>query len=304
MNKNICFVVCTHNRGQAVSELLANYVKLAKIQYSVIFLDNSSEEKSYKILKNKIEELNSKFLKIHRLPPLGLSNARNYALKNIDSTYLWFLDDDILIPDQFIEHLKIIENQSLPSVFGGKVTPKFPINPPNWLKNSKLCTNMLSCINYGDSDRQLKKTEFLVGANFCVNSEDAKKCGGFDNNLGRKAGNHLLSNEDIQLVDNIVKLKGREPFYYAGAEIIHLIPIERMKFGWFQKRMFWQAISDIMIGRVYKPKLQNLTHYLEKLPYENRNHRGILMPQNEEVLEAQLNSIYTMTYLMQNLDEE
>ena len=302
MDKKVGFVVCTHNRGKEVSELYESFKQLIELNYTLDIVDNSSDKTSFKLLERIVEKTNSELCKLHKVSPQGLSFARNFALKNIEKDYLWFLDDDVLIPNNFIETLKIIEKKNLPFAFGGKVIPKYPKTPPDWLIKSRMCQNMISCVDYGDKERNLTKTEFLVGANFCINRRDALSCGGFDEGLGRKPGNTLLSNEDTILLEKMSYDKGVQPYYFPEAEILHLIPENRMEFGWFQKRMFWQAISDIIIGREYYPTLSNLSKYFEHLPYQERNHRGILIQQDENLVEAQLGSIYTMTYLMHNAD--
>ena len=114
---------------------------------------------------------------------------------------------------------------------------------PSWFYPE--LANYLSCIDWGGEPRPLKSEEWIVGANMAFRRSVFNKFGLFDTTLGRKGTRSLLSNEEVALMRAI---GWAQIFYIPDMVADHIIPNERIRIDWFRKRVFWQAISDVLAG--------------------------------------------------------
>lgn len=304
MKGKLCLAICTYNRSKQVTETLDCIKNNNQENIPCYVIDNSSDKRDILAISEwctSNKEANFFYL---REDKLGLSNARNKALNECDYDNIWFLDDDVIPNEGFFQELLNLSNMDTHLVKGGPVFPHFVEEPPSWLVSNEKCLNMLSCIDYGKTSRSLNKKEFLVGANFCLNKKAALSVGGFYDSLGRKGNHGLLSNEDTILVQKITSKFKENPFYCSKASVNHIIPKNRIQLAWFQKRMFWQAVSDILAGGRYEPSFDQISKKLELLPYSERNHRAFLMKQDDDFTELQLSMIYDLVFLLNNADEK
>jgi hypothetical protein len=109
----------------------------------------------------------------------------------------------------------------------------------------------------------------------------------------------LLSNEEIAMLRKV----GHEKVYYIHNMVVdHIIPDERISLEWFRKRVFWQAISDVLSGEIHKRPNQaseELFSIVARAPAECRGHRLLSYePTNPESLKDQLDAVYNMGTLM------
>ena len=177
--------------------------------------------------------------------------------------------------------------------------PSIPISdatPPAWFSDKLL--GYLSCIDLGSQLRPLKKGEFVVGANVAFRREVFDKFGLFDTALGRTGSKTLLSNEEIELLQKV----GLDKVYYNPDQIVdHHIPRGRLNAAWFRKRVFWQAISDLVGDLRYtsnEDALREIGEIQMKLP-PNKRGLGFLHsdPGSPDEMAMQIRMIYLTTLL-------
>lgn len=86
----ISVIVPTLNRPNLILDLVKRFNTVIKNDEEVIFVDDSLKSQ-----KNEIAEVaNFYFHYIHRGQPMGVSSARNEAVKSANGKYLIFFDDD------------------------------------------------------------------------------------------------------------------------------------------------------------------------------------------------------------------
>jgi glycosyltransferase involved in cell wall biosynthesis len=179
-------------------------------------------------------------------PRTGLSFARNRGLEAATAEIVAFIDDDAEADPGWVEALTaaFCRVQARPIAVGGPVHPLWHSRRPKWLPPAFLST--LSLVDYGPEARALAfPEEFLAGCNFAFGTSFLREAGGFDPALGRRAGT-LLSNEDIAVLSRVVAAGGRV-LYEPGAAVLHHIPRDRVRFGWFLRRMYFQGRSDVLM---------------------------------------------------------
>ena len=179
---------------------------------------------------------------VRQSTPFNLSIARNVALWEDSSSWIVYVDDDIIFDAGFLEAtldiLKITDGSDTPIV-GGKILLKSEV-PLNTVQRL-----YLSELNLGKRSHKLS-TEFVNGANFCLNAEWGRKIGGFNPSLGRQDGS-LLSGEESELI-LLARKEGKGVFYNADAIVTQIIGQTRTSRSWLAKRAAWEAVTKISLS--------------------------------------------------------
>ncbi len=282
-------VICTYDRYDVLPlclEALSADVASSAGGVEVLIVDNTPPAKRREV------DLFDDF-KLHIADRPGLSNARNIGVRETSGDVIVFLDDDATVHPGFISALKTgFDRAPQAMVMGGKTVPAFPdATPPAWFSDKLL--GYLSCIDLGAELRPLKQGEFVVGANVAFRREVFDKHGLFDVALGRTGSKHLLSNEEIELLHKV----GLDYVFYNPHQAVdHHIPAGRLSAQWFRKRVYWQAISDLVGDLTYITLKDALSEYgalQMRLPPEKRG-LGFLHaePGSPEEMQTQMRLIY------------
>jgi GT2 family glycosyltransferase len=229
----------------------------------------------------------------------GLSNARNAGIAAAEGEIVAFVDDDAIVHDDWCGAvIAAFRDHPRAQVCGGRTEPSFSGETfPIWYYNE--LAYYLSCIDWGPKSHPLEPGQWIVGANMAFRKSVFDTIGLFDPALGRKGEASLLSNEEIAMLRKV----GHEKVYYIHNMVVdHIIPDERISLGWFRKRVFWQAVSDVLAGEVHKQPAQateDLYSIVARAPAECRGHRLLSYePTTPESLKDQLEAVYLMGTLM------
>ena len=241
----ITVAICTANRKGLLSDLLAKLSNQIKINadYRILVVDSSSS------IDQSLADATALYGKeqLIYLPgtTAGLSAARNIAISKCTTRYIAFIDDDAVPCEGWIDSIlkTFHENGELCAAVGGKIIPLWQVKRPAWLSD-KLLT-YLSILDLGSRKRYLSAPESLYGANMAFRLSALKRVHGFRVDLGRR-NNLLLSNEESELQKRLTGL-GFKVSYSPDICVYHKIGQDRLMKKWFYDRIFWQAISDIVV---------------------------------------------------------
>jgi len=286
-------VVCTYKRYDLVRNCLTYLERLNHLlsaSFEVVVVENTP--------KNSRQDMswvtNFSNARIVIENETGLSAARNAGVRSSLGEIIIFLDDDAEVHENWLDCIATaFKKNSAAQMMGGKVLPKYSLMAkPEWV--SKKCEELLSCIDWGNSTRVLKNTEWVAGANLAYRRKVFDSYGLFSTNLGRKGESSLLSNEESDFNSRIPKLA---KFYCGHAVVDHVIAPERLDRQWFRRRVFWQAISDVIGGAVSKDErdsfFSNYIHGLLKVPAEHRTAKSLFYAcETSDEFDQQLNQIY------------
>lgn len=290
---DISIIVCTYKRYDLVRNCLTYLERLNHHQssnFEILVVENTPQN-----IRENMEWV-SHFTNARVVieDEAGLSSARNTGVRFSTGEIVIFLDDDAEVYEDWLDALATAFSKNpVAQMIGGKVIPKYALmDKPKWV--SKKCEELLSCINWGDSTRLLKDSEWVAGANLAYRRKVFDSFGLFSTNLGRKGEATLLSNEESELNSRIPKLA---KFYCGNAIVDHVIAPERLDRQWFRKRVFWQAISDVISGAVGRDErdslLKNYINGLLKVPAEYRTAKSLFYDcESSDEFDHQLNQIY------------
>ena len=222
----ITVVICTYNR----EHLLASALRSACNQtvgfswYEVIVVDNNSNDQT----RTVTEEFCGQYSNVRYLHEeiQGLAHARNRGWQEAAGTYVGYMDDDCVVPPNWLEVAKHIINRVSPGVFGGPYIGFYDAPPPRWFKDD------YGSFQVGLDARFLGKQEYLRGGNIFFRRSLLESLGGFNPFLGM-AGKKMAYGEETALLQRIrAKAKDETVYYDPALFVHHLVQTRKMKLKW------------------------------------------------------------------------
>jgi glycosyltransferase involved in cell wall biosynthesis len=242
---SISIVLCTRNRAELLTEAIASVVKqdFRCADYEIVVVDNASTDRTAEVVA-QFHHANIRYL---REESLGLCIARNAGWHAAVGRYVVFFDDDAVAEPGWLSAIMETFERSpdRTGVIGGPVHPIWEAHRPAWLADPVACS--LTIVDWGQSEKFISdiRCEWLVGANMAVPKDVLCEVGGFHPWLDR-VGNNLLSSGDVFLQKEIMR-RGYQCLYVPAMRVSHRVPASRLNQRWFEKRFFWQGISDAVM---------------------------------------------------------
>lgn len=245
---SISVIMCTHNRCDFIEEPLLSLLSQRipdGIKYEIIVVDNNSDDNTEAVVK-KMSKRGDKQIKYLREERLGLSYARNLGVEKASGDIIAFIDDDAVADDNWVANLLgVYQKNELAACVGGKVKPLWPDGKkPEWLPYHLF--PFLSFLDFGDHLKIAESHhEYPIGVNISFRKEVFQNIGKFKSDLGR-VGSCLLSCEDSEFCFRLQtsSLRQRNIYYAPEALVYHQVLPERLTKSYFNKRLFWQGISE------------------------------------------------------------
>ena len=245
----ICVAICTHNRQTYLRLALESLLKqsLSSDRFEILVVDNGSTDRTRdEVLAIAARVPNLKYVFESQL---GLSVARNTALRECRSPFIAYLDDDAIASPCWVEDILNAFSAFGPRLgcIGGRIDPIWEKPRPEWLSDEMLSS--LTILNLGSVSRFLDPyREPVYGANMSFSCHALRQVGAFEQTLGR-VGNRLLSGEEI-LVQRRLARAGYATSYLPSAFVQHHVVAERLELTWFAERFFWQGVSESVMQQL------------------------------------------------------
>lgn len=246
-------VICTYNRAvdtvEAVHSVLAQ--EDINIEFEVLVIDNHSKDNTKELFQNSHWPNNVRYIFEGQL---GLSYARNRAIREAKGEFILFLDDDALASPSWIQEvINVFELDEQIGCVGGKIDPIWEGGKPEWIPDEII--GLYTLMDFSDHVIEMMPPYFPFGANVSFRKSVFEKIEPFREDLGR-VGNNLLSSEESELISRI---REKYKIYYTPyGSVQHKISKSRLNKRWLLRRMYWQGISDAT--RYNKSSLGLLKH--------------------------------------------
>lgn len=101
-DKLISIIIPCYNCGEWLSKSINSLIKQTKNNFEVIFVDDGSKDDSYDQARDILEKSKLDY-KIIKQKNNGVSVARNTGIESSTGKYLYFLDADDYVEDNFVE---------------------------------------------------------------------------------------------------------------------------------------------------------------------------------------------------------
>lgn len=249
--------LCTHNHADRLVRTLADLqaVKPPTRPWEFIVIDNGCTDGTTALLATHEWLLAGATVRVVREEKLGLSNARNRALREARGEYLLYMDDDETPdPAWLLAHEQaMIEHQ--PDALGGRIEVMFEDGDrPAWLQDELL--GFLGKLDNGEA-RWLRGDDTpIFGGNFAFRRTVFDRIGDFDARLGRM-GKVNSGGEDTEIYRRLLAF-GCRVRWVPDAVINHRIQTPKLRRRYFLDLHFrqgrWQGARKRGEGSRVPPK--------------------------------------------------
>jgi glycosyltransferase involved in cell wall biosynthesis len=224
MQPLITVAICTRNRAALLKKAVRSVLPQMNERAEILIVDNGSTDDTAGVAA-EFAAADAR-VKFFLEPQIGLSRARNLALRQASGDWIIFLDDDAEAEPGWLSAYESFFS-SLPSakiaVVGGAVIPRYEIPPPKWM-------NADGRQDLGPKSFCLPASNILWECNCAWRRAAALQAGGFDAQLGHQgevAGYHEGADLNARLQN-----AGYEIWWLHGAAIRHFIHANRLNLKW------------------------------------------------------------------------
>ncbi len=237
----ITVALCTHNHADRLQRTLEDLGKLNSPtrRWELVVVDNGCSDDTPQLLAATEWRPFEVPVRIVREMKLGLSNARNRALKEAKGEYLLFVDDDETPDSQWLKAYEQAILVHRPDALGGRIEVLFEHGDrPSWLQDELL--GFLGRLNqYGEACWLTEPNTPFYGGNFAVRRELFATIGEFDAELGRK-GSVNDGGEDTEFYRRLLAA-GSKIRWVPEAIIHHRIQVDKLRRGYFLELHYRQG---------------------------------------------------------------
>jgi glucosyl-dolichyl phosphate glucuronosyltransferase len=194
----------------------------------------------------------------------GLSAARNIGIKESNSEFIAFIDDDAVAEPNWLENLVSNFDDSSVIGAGGLIIPVWPNENPSWFPEELYWI-------VGCSYKGLPTTKAVVrnpiGCNMIFRRRVFKNVGYFSTVVGR-VGNKLMGHDDTEFgIRATRKVPGTKIIYDPEAVVRHRVSANRVSLKYVAKRSYAEGFSKAFVSHTTNGNspLNTEKKYLQKL---------------------------------------
>lgn len=223
----ITVIICTYNRGDLLSETLPTVFdqNIPKSQYNVLVINNNSNDSTEEILTKFSKSYSN--LSVIKENQQGLSYARNTGYVNSTTEWVIYLDDDAMVPSDFVAIALETTKSNKYDCFGGVYYPWYKHGKPAWFKDIYASTAEFYKQKNGH------KLHYASGGIMAIKKSLLIEFNGFPTHLGMK-GNAMAYGEETFL-QNQMKRNGYTIGIIPKWNINHIVNRYKLHPMWFIK---------------------------------------------------------------------
>ena len=236
---SLSVLICTYNRCKLLQETLAaldNQSVDPSLDWEIVVVDNNSIDDTKRTV---IEFAAACTIPVKYVfeSRQGLSFARNAGIEQSKGAIIAFTDDDISPESNWVQSIYNLLEHDHADGIGGKVLPKWPLPPPEWICNNPGLLTFLSLLDSDTLGRiEINNGVRIIGANMAFRRDLFDDVGMFDVTLGR-IGAKLYSHDETDLVMRAVQ-SGKHIIYDPKLVVWQRLEASRIQRGYFRKYKF------------------------------------------------------------------
>lgn len=253
----ISIAICTYNRAWLLPETLEALTRqtVSLDTFELIIVDNASTDNTAQVFA-QFQEHFPHYKTLYEPIP-GASRARNLAIDTARCDWICFLDDDVLVVQEYIYYAIQITQKTSFACIGGGIRPWRRESLPLWFIDDYESTKM----QYPTTFSQLKDMEYVSCANMLVRRNVLVELNGFSSTFGPQ-GSLMSYGEETELQFRI-RQAGYTIGFAPNILVYHHVKPERYTFKAqciirYKSGLSWQMIhkkSDMLSFFILLPKL-------------------------------------------------
>jgi glycosyltransferase involved in cell wall biosynthesis len=226
-------VICTHNGEKRLPQVLnrlRSQINTETFTWELIVVDNNSQDNTAQVISDYQAQWNGICtLRYSFEPEQGLAHARRCAIRQVQSLWVGFLDDDNLPAPDWVEAAYEF-SQRYPQIgaFGSQILGQFEVPPP---LNFQRIASCLAIIDRGNQPFRYHAHRGVLpaGAGMVVNTAVWNQCVPPQPILLGVCGLSLATKgEDVETL-SYIRQAGYEIWHNPAMQLRHYIPKERLQ---------------------------------------------------------------------------
>lgn len=263
--KGISLIICCYNSKEIIEQTLSYVEKqvTTDVSWEVILIDNNSTDNTSEVVKSYWDFNKNPHLKLFKEEKPGLSNARLRGIKESKYDIISFVDDDNLIPENWVAYIHDIFQKPEVGVLGCTSIGKFDYTVPEWYEKHKLsfATGKLYEIDFGN----VTYAGLVYGAGMSMRKEIFRKLNekGWEPYLSDRVGKKQSGGGDSELT-LASRLLGYQIFYSNQINTEHLIKADRLTWERLKAMTYGFGQADVFVlpyTYLYKKSKGSLTFF-------------------------------------------
>jgi glycosyltransferase involved in cell wall biosynthesis len=242
-NGSLSVIVCTYNRATLAGKCLDSLViqSTGLSAHEVIVVDGSSNDET-RMLVTEYSQKSSSIRYVFEAKP-GHSHARNRGFHEADGEYLIYLDDDAIVPVDYLENVERVITENSPDIMGGPVYPYYTSPKPWWFRDEFE-------IRKYENHSGFSRTCGISGGNFIVRKSVLEGLGLFDPGYGMSAGKLGMLDEakTLALYRSRTPVEQQKVYYSLECYIQHYTPQAKMRLSNLMERRY---VAGLMAFQMY-----------------------------------------------------
>lgn len=236
----LTIALCTYNHADRLTRTLADLANLRppRQPWEFLVIDNASSDGTPELLDAMDWRPAGVEIRVVREEKLGLSNARNRALREARGDYLLFMDDDETPDPNWLTTYEQAMLEHQPDALGGRIEVLLEDGArPDWLQDELL--GFLGKLDHGTARWLTESTTPIFGGNFAFRRSVFERIGNFDARLGRQ-GTANIGGEDTEIYQRLLE-HGCHVRWVPEAIIQHRIQAPKLRRSYFLDLHFRQG---------------------------------------------------------------
>ena len=238
-------VIATHNRAADLRGTLRGLRRLTTTEpWELIVVDNNCTDDTRAVIESEQVDYPVRLTYVFE-GEQGRLAALNAGFRAGCGDLILTTDDDVVVsPDWLDQGVTALRRHGCAFV-GGRVLPKWSVPPPSWIPDgSGRHWVPLALFDLGPEPLEFR-TCAPLGVNMGLRREALARAGGFDNQLGRKAG--TLLGQEVREWCMRVRAAGMTGHYEPAMVVHHHVPSHRLNKRYFRSSFYWRGVSRAIL---------------------------------------------------------
>lgn len=235
-------IVCTRyaEPDWLASDTLRSLGRQEGVEATVLFLD----QRDGTALRELCAALDNERVRFRyiRIPPRGLSHARNQGVTAAADDIVLFIDSDAVAEPGWARNLGETLARDGVGIVGSRILARWH-ESPLLIARSRMVLGCYSMLDLGPDQVAVDR---VVGAGFGIHRGRLGPDAAFDESLGRRPG-LLLGGEETELCLRAHN-RGLAIFYDGRALVHHQVLPERISLAWVMRRFYFAGFERALIA--------------------------------------------------------
>jgi len=187
MGVDLSVIICTYNGANNIRECIAHLLAqegVDGLRWEIVVVDNNSTDATADVVHGLMRDASIPIRYVFE-PRQGTTYARNKGITETNGPCLAFIDDDILVSEQWLAAIEVGMMEQDRDVVAGRIHLHTPSPLPAWIQPDMY--GFLGYRDFGDAPRELNgSSEFPFAGNMSFQRRVVDRVGMFDTNLGKR----------------------------------------------------------------------------------------------------------------------